>query len=150
MEKSPSWAATGSVATPSRRKISITVVATVLLCLLSTARLLTETLREGRLENSAGYVARQSDERFADLRKVLPQRGVVGYVGDPGETSPADYYLAQYALAPLVVERSTEHWLVVGNFPASQSSPPSGIEKSLLLVRNFGNGLFLFARKDSK
>ncbi len=34
-----------------------------------------------------------------------------------GAAALGDYYLAQYALAPLVVDHSTNHALVVGNFP---------------------------------
>jgi len=137
-------------ATPSHPKISITVIATVMLCLLSTARLLTETPDVRRQGSSSSNVARQSDERFAVLRQALPKRGVVGYIGDSGETNVAAYYLAQYALTPLVVEYSSNPSLVIGNFRASQSLPPAVAEENLVLVRNFGDGLFLFAKKDSK
>ena len=128
----------------------MTVAATAVLCLLSTLHLLTEPAGPLPAQDPTRNLARQSDERFADLRRALPKRGVVGYLGDSGETSLADYYSAQYALAPLVVERSINHSLVVGNFPTSQSAPPVAAEESFLLVRDFGNGLFLFAKKDKK
>ena len=78
---------------------------------------------------------------------ALPERGVIGYVGPPGDFGLPDYYLAQYALAPRVVERSTNHPLVVGNFPASsQVISPEGLQ----LVRDFGNGVLLFSNKDAR
>ena len=48
--------------------------------------------------------------------------------------------------APLVVDPSPHHALVVGNFP---SSPPSGIPQDLRLVEDFGQGVLLFAAQDA-
>lgn len=78
---------------------------------------------------------------------MLPERGVVGYIGEPGIRALEDYYLAQYALAPVVVDHSSEHGLVVGNFPGAKAFPPT---ENLQLVRDFGNGVLLFRKKDSK
>ena len=84
------------------------------------------------------------------MLRALPKRGVVGYIGDSSQTSVAEYYSAQYALAPLVVERSIDQSMVIGNFPTSHSLPNVVQEENLVLLRDFGNGLFLFAKKDSK
>lgn len=92
-------------------------------------------------------VAKRSDQRFAALRAALPQQGVVGYIGEPGALARGDYYLAEYALAPLVVDDSVNHRLVVGNFPSS-AAPRAGIEH-LHLVKDFGDGVLLFTHKDS-
>jgi hypothetical protein len=138
-----------TTAPPHHIRILITVAATALLCLLSTLRLLTGPLGALPLQDPTREIARHADERFADMRRALPKRGVVGYIGDSGQTSLADYYSAQYALAPLLVERSINHSLVIGNFPASQPPMPALAEKNLGLVRDFQNGLFLFAKKDN-
>ena len=116
----------------------------VFACLLSSARLVWKAPLSR--VNSPDDVTQRSDLRFAQLKAVLPEQGVVGYLGDSRE-SPADYYLAQYALAPLVVERSINRALVVGNFP---SSPPSFAEHNLRLIRDFGNGVLLLAPRDAK
>jgi hypothetical protein len=59
----------------------------------------------------------------------------------------ADYYLAQYALAPRVIDRSSSHPLTIGNFPhGSPKLPPSG----LTVIKDFGNGVLLFSNKDGK
>lgn len=127
-----------SPASDSVRRLTIAGVLFIFCCLLSTVRVVTNTPR--RL--SKDDIAKRSDLRFAALKAELPKRGVVGYVGGTGDSSVADYYLAQYALAPLVVDESPNHTLVVGNFPASQAKATFF---DLQLVREFGDGVILFA-----
>lgn len=112
-----------------------------LCCLLSSARMAKDAPIPGRV--NADAVVQRSDVRFAELKKLLPDRGVVGYIGQPGVPGLADYYLAAYALAPVVLDDSPNHPYVVGNFPAT---PPSSIPQNLHLVHDFGNGVLLFAR----
>src|SRR5579864_7379641 len=100
-------------------RMSVVFLAFMLCCLLSTARIVSDAPRLNRPPDSAQRVARRSDRRFAALKASLPERGVIGYVGEPGAAALGDYYLTQYALAPLVVDRSLNHALVVGNFPSS-------------------------------
>lgn len=95
-----------------------------------------------------------NDQRFEELRSVLPARGVVGYLGHPEVTgaTPAEensaallhfrrYLLAQYALAPVVLIESTEPELVVGNFDSGAVPPPPA---GLRVMRLFGDGLVLY------
>lgn len=126
---------------PGRTRIFLLVF--VFGCLLSSARLVIEApIPDHSIPDD---IARRSDRRFSDLKAALPQRGVIGYVGDPGESGVPAYYLAQYALAPLVLDRSPNHRLVVGNFSSSVS--PVSLEK-LRLVKDFGDGVLLFAGGD--
>jgi hypothetical protein len=115
----------------------------VLCCLVSTVRVLRDAPRPGHF--SPDDVAKRSDQRFAALKTAMPLRGVVGYIGDSADPV-ADYYLAQYALAPLVVDHSPNHPLVIGNFAAAQPSSSGHLQ----LVTDFGNGVLLFANKDAK
>jgi hypothetical protein len=87
------------------------------------------------------------ERRFAALRKALPQRGNVGYVSDtdslPEVIFLRDYYLTQYTLAPIVVDRRPEGRLVVGNFTS-----PTGMRQALAkygfsIKHNFGDGVLL-------
>jgi hypothetical protein len=112
-------------------------------CLLSSARLIFDT---PRVAHEAQDTALRSGQRFSDLRDALPKAGVVGYLGESGDFAVGHYYLTQYALAPLVVDHSSEHAIVIGNFPRSQ---PAAFPKNLKLVRDFGNGVLLFANKDA-
>jgi hypothetical protein len=123
----------------SSSKTTIAVLIFVLGCLVSSARLVVEAPR-GRVSDE---VARQSDLRFAQIRAALPTRGVVGYIGAPQD--PVEhYYLAQYALAPLLVDRSLNHPLIVGNFLSSPPQLPANVE----VLRDFGGGVLLLANKD--
>jgi len=92
-------------------------------------------------------VAQLSEKRFAALRAELPNRGVVGYVGESGNAGVEDYYRAQYALAPLVVDRSKDHPLVVVSV---STLPPKPDTTGLEPVKNFGNGVLLFSNKGAK
>jgi hypothetical protein len=121
------------------------VLILIVCCLLSSARLVVKSPGLGRL--MPDDIAARSDQRFAALKAAIPGRGIFGYVGPPGDSGLPEYYLAQYALAPRVVERSTNHALVVGNFPASsQMIAPQGLQ----LVKDFGNGVLLFSNKDAR
>jgi hypothetical protein len=96
------------------------------------------------------------ERRFAELRTMLPPRGVVGYLGHPAPTgaTPRDsnaaallhfrrYLLAQYTLSPLLLIESTEPELVVGNFDPGVGMPRTA---GLRVVRDFGDGLVLLRR----
>ena len=138
-----------SSADPSGR-IAIAVAVFAVCCLLSAVQMVVKTPTPGSLKESPDTVAQRSDLRFAALRVALPKRGVVGYAGESGADAVvlADYYLTQYALAPLVVDRSPNHPVVVGNFPSGPPARPP--QENLRLVKDFGNGVLLFAAKDSQ
>jgi hypothetical protein len=128
----------------SRRTIIFAVFC--LCCLLSSARLVKDAPTPGHFATSE--IAVNSDQRFAALKAALPSHGVVGYIGEPGNSGLADYYLAQYALAPLVLDRSTNHPLVLGSFPTSP--PGQAWSNTLHLQRDFGSGIMLFASEGAK
>lgn len=90
-------------------------------------------------------ITRRSDERFATLKTVLPSRGVVGYLGESGNTGTENYYLTQYALVPLVVEKTTERSLVIGNFPRER---PKTLPEGLEVVQDFGSGVLLLHNRN--
>lgn len=129
-------------------RMSVVFLVFILCCLLSTARIVWDAPRLNRPPDSAQRVARRSDQRFAALKASLPERGVIGYVGDPGAAALGDYYLTQYALAPLMIDHSTNHALVVGNFPSSPAgSPAASPSDNLRLVQDFGDGVLLLVNK---
>lgn len=117
----------------------------IVCCLLSSLRLVYKT--PNPLHIQVDDVARQSDARFAALKAELPSNGVVGYIGEPGNAGTEEYYRAQYALAPLVVERSKDHPLVILSI---STLPPKPDTTGLELLKNFGNGVLLFSNKDAK
>jgi hypothetical protein len=123
------------------RRVIIAALTFVVCSLLSSGRILWDARTPSLVKNSSIDVAERSDQRFAAVKTFLPQRGVIGYIGEPGALARGDYYLAEYALAPLVVDDSTNHSLVLANFPDSPVSTPP----SLQLGKDFGHGVALYA-----
>ncbi len=113
--------------------------------MLSSARIFWDARTPSHVKDSVIDIAQHSDVRFAAVKSSLPQRGVIGYIGEPDALARGDYYLAEYALAPLVVDDSPNHPLVLANFPNAPLPTPSNLQ----LVKNFGNGVALFANKDA-
>ena len=88
--------------------------------------------------------------RLAELRKRLPARGVVGYVADEfdgEEKAWRRFATTQYSLAPVILERTTAHELVVGVFSDPSAIPTVTAGGNLLLVEEFGEGVVLFKKK---
>lgn len=127
------------------RSLKTVLVVFICCCLLSTIRIIWNAPKPGHIDPD--NIAKRSDQRFAAVKLALPGRGIIGYVGENGESSLPDYYLAQYALAPLVVDRSIQHKFVIGNFPSGEvpTSFP-GLRK----IQDFGNGIVLLTSEDSQ
>jgi hypothetical protein len=127
-------------------RTTIVALAFVLSSLLSSARLIFETPNPHHLKPDV--IGLRSDERLAALKRALPERGTVGYMGDSGEFAVVDYYLTQYALAPLVLDHSLGHRLIVGNYRSV--APAESFPPNLELIKDFGDGVLLFANKDDR
>ncbi|MBI5722454.1 MAG: hypothetical protein HZA50_00735 [Planctomycetes bacterium] len=108
------------------------------------------------------------DARFGPLRQKLfelrdagqlrRENGAIklGYLTDiPTDSDQmaklykTNYYMAIYALAPFLVDDSTGHELVVGNFSRDQIDPGLLREKKLEIECRFGRGVFLLRRADA-
>lgn len=92
------------------------------------------------------------EDRFRPLKSVLPAHGVVGYASDNPQNSQAglaEFYLAQYTLAPTIVSSSvaSKGSLVVVNFHSTAPDLRTLQSLHLRLVQNFGAGVLL-CRKD--
>lgn len=98
----------------------------------------------GSTDSISGFASRYDELK---RMKVLPDQ--VGYIGD---RKPKDlqsvmaFMLTQYTLAPVVVEQSVAHEVVIGNY---YSTPPSAEElrtHHLSVVKDFNNGVVLYRR----
>ena len=127
------------------RNLKAVLVVFIGCCLLSVIRIAWNAPKPGHI--NPDNIAKRSDQRFSAVKQALPTRGVIGYIGENGDSALPDYYLAQYALAPLVVDRSIQHKFVIGNFPGSEvpASLP-GLRK----MQDFGNGVVLLTSEDSQ
>jgi len=86
--------------------------------------------------------------RYQPVRSLLPDKGVIGYMTDPAAAADevnatAEFYLAQYALAPIVVVNSSNQRYVVTNFHVMVTTG-SMADQGFKLVREFGNGVAVF------
>ncbi|MCA2968856.1 MAG: hypothetical protein INH43_10090 [Acidobacteriaceae bacterium] len=90
----------------------------------------------------------QFTARYAPVRAMLPEKGMIGYMADPGAgadelTATAELYLVQYALAPVIVVNSTDQRYFVTNFHTTVTTG-SMADQGFRLVREFGNGVAVF------
>lgn len=82
------------------------------------------------------------ETRFDEVKKALPADAVLGYLTDSSMADPnvqAEYFVAQYALAPRVVANRMDQSLVLGII----HNPTPGFPR-LPLIRDFGNGIRLY------
>lgn len=85
--------------------------------------------------------------RFEDMKDSLPERGELCFVSepDPLHSGSAPLFLAQYALAPLVVKVGDECDLLLGEFDDSQLA--AALRKSGAQVLRRDGGLTLLRRR---
>ena len=90
------------------------------------------------------------ENKFQTLRQVLSQRGIVGYISDDTAddyTSTARIYVARYALSPVILVRSLDYPLVIGNFHKPYPDLAIYRKQGLIPLKDYGNGVVLFKRE---
>ena len=103
-------------------------------------------------ENPAGIdTVAAFDKRFAPLRAQLSLSGCreVGYVTDEPKNGDwfTGYFRTEYALAPTIVDDSTDPALIVANLRDPSSIASIIRDKHLFLVSDYGNGAVLLSRQ---
>ncbi len=98
----------------------------------------------------------QYEKRFSGAKAFLAHEKILGYTDEKFrpihylDDSIKPYYLAQYALAPVVLEPDvTTYAYTLGNFKENFNYQKDSLRNRLLLVHDFGNGVVLF-RKEGK
>lgn len=95
------------------------------------------------------------EQRFEAAKRILPEYGVIGYRSDCNDITDinclAGFYLAQYAVSPVILDRSPGHALILGNY---SSADPTELESEsntdgMSLLMDSGNGIKLY-RMDGK
>ena len=86
------------------------------------------------------YISR-NEKRFDELKKLLPVRGVIGYIYERGRgrvfvKAERKFLLTQYSMAPLIIVRSDKYDLVIGN-----QIDIAKIPKHLVLQKDLGNDI---------
>jgi hypothetical protein len=106
------------------------------------------------LQLTPSLSSRQPDEvsayeaRFAPAWQFLPKHGVVCYLPDwtSSETAKKDFFLARYALAPLVVRTVPDCDPLIADFPPGL--PPSFLGNRYAVLEDFGRGVLLLKRNE--
>lgn len=124
-------------------KIKLAVILVIVVALQSS---IADCFREFRLlhKNEKTQVS-EIDRRFREIRKELPAHGVVGYVSD-GQFDVKKFYLTQYALAPLLIVRSTKAQFIIAYFKNHASLPQFCKENSMSVIRIIEPKTFLLKR----
>ena len=92
------------------------------------------------------------EKRFIDLKELLQNHLVVGYVSDYDDNSNEDgiaYTMTQYVLAPIILVRGIKRNFIIGNFHSVKPNIKVYEKENLSLIRDFGNGVILFERTDN-
>ena len=103
-----------------------------------------------------------NEKRFDKVKESLPSHGVVGYwpnggpatveqlmFGNPGDLQ--QWFLTQYALAPIIVSPTLGQNLIISNYRPAPGYFPGGLpttkESAGRKVIDFGNGVQLIMRE---
>jgi hypothetical protein len=86
------------------------------------------------------------EARFTRARQLLPRHGVICYIPDfnSSEAAKKDFFLARYALAPLVVRTEPDCDPLIADFPSGL--PPSFPDHRYAVLKDFGHGVLLLTR----
>jgi hypothetical protein len=91
-----------------------------------------------------------TEKRLEELRRELPSNGRVGFISDGKKSASSAslrrYFLTQYALAPIVVHEGTDADLIIVIVNVEKFVPDS-IPHDFVLLRDFGDGVMLFAKR---
>ncbi len=126
------------------------VILIIFFALLSNIQLLTQTLTSAPRLIGKDEITLY-ERRFEGLKKILPEHGVVGYLTEEGAEevrANTEYFFTQYALSPVIVVKTQEPRLVVGNFSRAVSGSKVATDRNLTLLKDFGNGVMLLSNED--
>ena len=132
-----------------RHRYFIRVIVLVLLNII----IITQVRFVGKtfFKNNRPDLVSRSEARFAATRRGLPQRGFIGYLAakESQEAWAERYFLAQYALAPLVLRRlnTADSPLVLADFD-DQNEPAKLLGMlDFEIQADFGDGVKLLHRR---
>jgi len=103
---------------------------------------------DNNLKESTSAEINKREIEYERIRRSIPAFSKVGFIGD--KSNKGDYdrslYLAQYALLPIIIERSPQYDLVIGYFPGGKPGPDFLEKYRLSPVQQFSYGMYLFRK----
>jgi hypothetical protein len=125
-------------------------------CLISAGRLLLETLKSFDPLNVSNDMVTSWDTHMRLVQEALPSDvSVAGYLENAdlrGSTSTqdlAEFFLTQYGLAPVVLQKGSNHEWIVGNFGHTLAPHELSVLDQMLgshTTQDFGFGIYLIHR----
>lgn len=94
------------------------------------------------------YMVNLQPARLAGVMEAIPRTAVVGYLSDQNNSTAAlaMFNSARYTLAPRLLVEGTDREWVLGNFTKPADYSAIGLDRSLKVSADFGNGVVLFRR----
>ena len=99
------------------------------------------------------YMVTLYEKRLEALKKVMPARGVMGYVGDEDVQGGGDkleeirrYYLTQYVLSPIILLHTPRCKQVIGNFQDAAVDSQTYREWNVEVLAKFDGVVWLLNR----
>lgn len=88
------------------------------------------------------------DTRFAEIKRMLPSWGIIGYASDSTPHLAAmKFYYTQYALAPLVLVRDTTYDFIVCYFFYGKNFSEFVKKGKFKILRNFEHNVALLRKE---
>jgi hypothetical protein len=127
-------------------RVRLAVLLVSAFVLFSSVQLPVKRLRHGTVARDYNAIS-DAERRYADLRRFLPRSGVFGYVTCRAGAGGYDpFFVAQYALAPLVIVDSRDCDWVIQDFGPDSPSPPPMPGDGFVLVAQDSGGVRLIRR----
>lgn len=86
------------------------------------------------------------DRRYGRLKGILPSHGIVGYIADE-KFDVKEFYLAQYALSPIILVNNTKPKLILAKFIDSSNSIRFCMNNNLIIIKKVDDNIMLYSKK---
>ena len=131
-------------------RVQAAVAAAALLSLWGTVEYFGAESEFQKQSRDPNQIAAQT-ARLEGIRAVTPENAVLGYVTDVARENiqaQVMFNVAQYVLAPRLIQHDTAHDWALGNFTHPADFAAVGRQYGLRVERDLGSGVILF-RKES-
>jgi len=128
---------------------SMVITQAIIICIISLAIIsYMPVFRDFILFPKKVRVEAISEQRFKLAKQMLPEHGVIGYWSDCSNMHDynciAQFYIAQYALSPLILDRSAKQPFILGNFSNAGNNQREWNGSVIKLLMDSGNGVKLY------
>ncbi len=128
---------------PIKKALIISIISCAMISYLPFFRVFLALPEVLRANDVSRYV-----QRFEAARRMLPKHGVIGYRSDCSDITNYNclegFYLAQYAVSPIILDRSPKHALILGNYSDARTNQRESDDDDVNLLMDSGNGVKMY------